>query len=236
MVETAKSNTVLVLAAHPDDEVLGVGGTIARHAASGDQVHIVIAAEGATARDDTRNVHNRQSEIDLLQSTARKAGGILGAKTVKFLGFPDNRCDSVDRLDIVKAIEAVVAELRPDTVYVHHCGDVNIDHRILHEAAFTACRPQPGHPVKRLLSFETPSSTEWAPPSSLPPFLPTVFVDVGRHWPAKLAALGAYASEMRPWPHPRSVNAVEHLARWRGATAGLEMAEAFMLLREVTAS
>ena len=234
MVETAKSRTILVLAAHPDDEVLGIGGTIARHAASGDHVHVAIAAEGATARDDTRDARARHAGIESLQSAARKAAGILGVKSVRFLGFPDNRCDSVDRLEVVKAIEAVVAELRPDTVYVHHCGDVNIDHRILHEAAFTACRPQPGHPVRRLLSFETPSSTEWAPPNSLPQFLPTVFLDISRHWPAKLAALGAYESEMRPSPHPRSAGAIENLARWRGATAGLEMAEAFMLLREVS--
>jgi LmbE family N-acetylglucosaminyl deacetylase len=224
----------LVLAAHPDDEVLGVGGTIAHHTASGDQVHVAIAAEGATARYETREARARHAEIDSLRSAARKAAGLLGVKSVRFLGLPDNRCDSVDRLDIVKAIESIVAELRPDTVYVHHCGDVNIDHRILHEATFTACRPQPGHPVRRLLSFETPSSTEWTPPHSLPPFLPTVFLDISRHWPAKLAALGAYEAEVRPPPHPRSADAIEHLARWRGATAGLEMAEAFMLLREIT--
>jgi len=229
------SETVLVLAAHPDDEVLGVGGTIACHAAAKDRVHVVIAAEGSTSRDATRNTAARRKEMSALQSAAHKAAKILGAKSVRFLGFPDNRCDSVDRLDFIKAIEAVVAELQPRTVYVHHAGDVNIDHRLLHEAAFTACRPQPKHCVKRLLSFETPSSTEWAPAGSLPPFLPSVFVDIERHWLAKQAALHAYEAEMRPWPHARSIAAVEHLGRWRGATAGVGMAEAFMLLREVAA-
>jgi LmbE family N-acetylglucosaminyl deacetylase len=230
------NRVILVLAAHPDDEVLGMGGTIARYAAMQDMVHIVVAAEGATARDASRDVHASKAEIDDLQIAARKAASILGAQSVRFLGFPDNRCDSIDRLDLIKAVEQVVLELRPDTVYVHHCGDVNIDHRRLHEAAFTACRPQPNHPVRRLLSFETVSSTEWAPANSLPPFLPTVFVDVSRHWMTKVAALGAYEHELRPWPHARSITALEQLARWRGASVGIEMAEAFMLLREVTAS
>lgn len=225
--------TVLVLAAHPDDEVLGVGGAIARHAAAGDAVHIVIAAEGATARDSARDAAARQSELNSLEQAGRAAAAALGASSVRFLGFPDNRCDRVELLDLVKAVESAIDETHPHTVYVHHAGDVNIDHRRLHEAALAACRPQPGHCVKRLLSFETPSSTEWTPPGSLPPFQPNLFVDIAPVWPRKLAGLEAYRQEMRPWPHPRSVQAVEHLARWRGATAGVEMAEAFMLLREI---
>lgn len=227
------NRTVLVLAAHPDDEILGIGGTIARHAASGDRVHVAIAAEGATSRDAVRDVEARSEELAQLQSATRKALEVLGGASARFLGFPDNRCDQVDRLDLIKAVEAVVAELQPGTIYVHHAGDVNVDHRRVHEAAFTACRPQPGQPVRRLLSFETVSSTEWAPPGSLPPFQPTVFVDISQHWARKKEALEAYRSEMRPWPHPRSVEALEHLARWRGATAGMEMAEAFVLLREL---
>jgi LmbE family N-acetylglucosaminyl deacetylase len=226
-------STVLVLAAHPDDEVLGVGGAIARHAAAGDRVHIVIAAEGATARDATRDAGARRGEIEQLKHAARCAAQELGATSVGFLGFPDNRCDSVDLLDLVKAVEAAMAELRPSTVYVHHGGDLNVDHRLLHEAAATACRPLPGQDAVRLLSFETVSSTEWAPPGRLPVFSPNVFVDIQPHWPKKLAALRAYRQEMRPWPHARSLEAVEHLGRWRGASAGIEMAEAFMLLRDI---
>lgn len=227
------AETVLILAAHPDDEVLGVGGTIARHAASGDVVHIVIAAEGATSRDDARDPAGRQHEIDALKEASRQAAVCLGAASVRFLGFPDNRCDGVDRLDLIKAVEAVVAELRPRTVYVHHAGDVNVDHRRLHEAAFTACRPQPGHGVERLLSFETVSSTEWAPPGSLPAFQPSVFIDIQPFWDHKRRALACYRQEMRAWPHARSIEAVEHLGAWRGASVGVGMAEAFMLLREV---
>jgi LmbE family N-acetylglucosaminyl deacetylase len=229
------SGTVLVLAAHPDDEVLGVGGTIAWHVARGDRVHVVVAAEGATSRHVARDPLSQSGEIEALRQCARQAAAELGSHPPRFLGLPDNRCDGVDLLDIVKAIEDVIVECRPDTVYVHHAGDVNIDHRRLHDAALAACRPQPGHGVRRLLSFETVSSTEWVPSGSLPPFLPTVFVDISRYWAAKLAALRAYESEMRPWPHPRSLAGVEHLGRWRGATAGLEMAEAFMLLREIVA-
>ena len=175
----------------------------------------------------------RQAEFGELQLAIRQAAQILGGASVRFLGFPDNRCDSVDRLDLTKAVEAVISELKPDTVYVHHCGHVNIDHRRLHEATFTACRSQPDHPVRCLLSFETVSSTEWAPPGSLPAFQPTVFVDMDEYWPQKRAALETYQQEMRAWPHARSMVALEHLGCWRGASVGVEMAEAFMLLREV---
>lgn len=229
------SRKVLVLAAHPDDEVLGVGGTIARHVARGDRVEVVIAAEGVTSRRNVRDPVAQASEIEALRSAARRAAAALRCEGPRFLGFPDNRCDGVELLDIVKAIESVIADCQPDTVYVHHCGDVNVDHRKLHEAALAACRPQPGCKVTRLLSFETPSSTEWAAAGNLPPFVPTVFVDIAHHWEAKRAALRAYEGELRPWPHPRSIAAIEHLGRWRGASAGLEMAEAFVLLRGIEA-
>ena len=227
------NRTIVILAAHPDDEVLGVGGTIAHHTAIGDRVHVVVAAEGATSRDVVRDVELRQGDLADLQSATRNAVKLLGGVSARFLGFPDNRCDSIDRLDLTKAIEAVIDELQPHSIYVHHCGDVNIDHRRLHEAAFTACRPQPNHPVRRLLSFETVSSTEWAPPGGLPAFQPSVFVGINEYWPQKLAALQVYRRELRAWPHARSIASVEHLGRWRGATVGLEMAEAFMLLREI---
>jgi LmbE family N-acetylglucosaminyl deacetylase len=227
------SHNIVVLAGHSDDEVLGVGGTIARHSEMGDKVHVVVAAEGITSRDPARDLKLRKTELDQLRKTTERAAKDLRVSEVRFLGFSDNRCDSVDRLEIVKKVEKIIAELRPEIVYVHHGGDVNIDHRRLHEAAFTACRPQPGQPVTRLLSFETASSTEWAPPGSLPSFQPTVFVDIAQFWEQKLAALKTYHREMRPWPHARSIEAVQHLAKWRGASVGLEMAEAFVLMREI---
>jgi len=227
------SNLILVVAAHPDDEVLGCGGTIARHADAGDQVQVLVVAEGATSRQQQRDRNQASDELSALAQAAQKAAAILGAKGVELLDLPDNRLDSLDRLDLIKQIEERIACHQPEVVYVHHSGDVNIDHRRLHEAVVTACRPTPGQPVRRLLSFEVASSTEWQPPGSAPPFQPNWFVDISSQWPRKREALEAYASEMRPWPHARSIEALEHLARWRGAQVGVEAAEAFCLLRQL---
>jgi LmbE family N-acetylglucosaminyl deacetylase len=224
---------VLVVAAHPDDEVLGCGGTIARHADAGDQVQVLIVAEGATSRQQQRDRNQATGELSALAQAAQQSGAILGAQGVELLDLPDNRLDSLDRLDLIKQIEERIAHHQPQVVYVHHAGDVNVDHRRLHEAVVTACRPTPGQPVRRLLSFEVASSTEWQPPGSALPFQPNWFVDISAQWSRKREALAAYASEMRPWPHARSLEALEHLARWRGAQVGVEAAEAFHLLRNL---
>ena len=228
------ADSVLVVAAHPDDEVLGCGGTFARHADAGDHVQVLIVAEGATSRQEQRNRNKASDELSALAQAAQKAGAILGAKGVELLDLPDNRLDSLDRLDLIKQIELRIARHQPQVVYTHHAGDVNIDHRRLHEAVVTACRPAPVQPVKRLLSFEVASSTEWQPPGSAPAFQPNWFVDISAQWLRKREALEAYASEMRPWPHARSIEALEHLARWRGAQVGVEAAEAFCLLRQLS--
>ena len=224
---------VLVVAAHPDDEVLGCGGSIARHADSGDQVQVLIVAEGSTSRQHERDRAQVRDELSALAKAAQTAGSILGAAGVELLDLPDNRLDSLDRLDLVKRIEQCVQCHQPGCVYVHHAGDVNVDHRRLHEAVVTACRPSPGHVVKRLLSFEVASSTEWQVPGSAPAFQPNWFVDISTQWERKREALEAYASEMRSWPHARSLEAVEHLARWRGSQVGVDAAEAFCLLRQL---
>ncbi len=226
-------NQVLVVAAHPDDEVLGCGGTIARHADSGDQVQVVIIAEGSTSRQQQRDRSQLVDELSALAKASQSAGSILGAAGVELLDLPDNRLDSLDRLDLIKQIEERIDRHKPQVVYVHHVGDVNVDHRRLHEAVVTACRPTPGHVVKRLLSFEVASSTEWQPPGSASAFQPNWFVDISDQWERKREALAAYSSEMRDWPHARSLEAVEHLARWRGAQVGVEAAEAFCLLRQL---
>lgn len=227
------SKMVLVFAAHPDDEVLGCGGTIAKHAKSGDVVHVVIMAEGLTSRDQSRDCNKASKKLETLAEAARRANKILGVGTLELHDLPDNRMDSLDRLDVVKIVEAAVAKHRPEIVYTHHNGDVNIDHRITHEAVITACRPQPGHPTRTLLFFEVPSSTEWQPPGSAPVFAPSWFSDISKTLPLKLKALEAYSSEMRAWPHARSIKALEHLARWRGASTRVEAAEAFMLGRNL---
>jgi LmbE family N-acetylglucosaminyl deacetylase len=224
---------VMVFAAHPDDEVLGVGGTLAKHASTGSAVHIVIMAEGMTSRDNQRKVDQRADELSELARSASAAGAIIGAASVTLEGLPDNRLDSIDRLDLIKIVERHIADKKPEIVYTHHSGDVNVDHRRLHEAVITACRPQPGFGVKRILCFETASSTEWQPPGSHSPFLPNWFVDISDFLEMKQEALRIYASEMRDWPHPRSHEAIDHLAKWRGATVGAEAAEAFILMRNL---
>ena len=224
--------TILVVAAHPDDEVLGCGASMAKWSNAGIEVNVLIMAEGATSRDNVRNREKRIDELSVLAKSARSAGKILGVSSVQLLDFPDNRMDSVDRLEVIKAVEEHIKLLKPVTVVTHHSGDLNIDHRIIHEAVVTACRPNPGNRVRRLLSFEINSSTEWQP-DSVSSFQPSWFEDVSGSISRKLQALEAYSIEIRPWPHSRSLKAVEHLARWRGSTVGTEAAEAFMLLREV---
>jgi N-acetylglucosamine malate deacetylase 1 len=219
---------VAVVVAHADDEVLGCGGTLRRHTLAGDDVWIIILADGETSRDAVSKEGIAEREMK-----ARAAADILGVKHVEVHRFPDNRLDTVARLDIVKVVEAHIRDIAPTTVYTHHAGDLNVDHRRAHEAVLTACRPQSGHPVQTLLFFETASSTEWQAPQSAQPFLPNWFVDISATLDAKMQALKVYDTEMRTWPHPRSYEGVVHLARWRGATVGREAAEAFMLGREI---
>lgn len=224
--------TVLVVAAHPDDELLGCAGTLARRARAGDRVEIVILAEGATSRSSGAGRDAHAAELDRLRDAARKAAETIGAGTPEFFGLPDNRMDGEVLLEVVQRLEATIGRVRPAIVYTHHRGDVNVDHDVVHRAVITACRPLPGHTVSRILAFETPSSTEWMSPASAAPFAPNWFVDISETLETKLAALKCYDAEMRPFPHPRSYEAVEHLARWRGATAGFAAAEAFMLVRQ----
>jgi N-acetylglucosamine malate deacetylase 1 len=225
--------TVLIVAAHPDDEILGCGGAMARHAAAGDTVHVVIVAEGATSRDDVRDVAARAVDLADLKSCATAAAAELGAQPPILLGLPDNRLDSLPLIDVIKPIEEIGRRLRPHVVYTHCAEDLNVDHRIVHQAVLTAFRPQPGESVIALYAFEVPSSTEWRFAGGASAFTPQRFVaiDAAR----KRAALGHYPSEMRPWPHARSLEAVEALARWRGASVGLPAAEAFMVVRETIA-
>tara|TARA_Y100001970_G_scaffold292364_1_gene433399 strand:- start:3603 stop:4301 length:699 start_codon:yes stop_codon:yes gene_type:complete len=229
-----KKNYVLVVAAHPDDEVLGCGGTISRHIQNGDSVHVLILAEGITSRSKL-NINGRlKKELLSLSESAHRANKILGTTSISINHFPDNRMDSIDLLDVVKKVEEYIIKIEPNIVYTHHAGDVNIDHRITHDAVITACRPQPNHCVKKLLFFETASSTEWNPFGSGTTFHANWFVDISMTISKKIKALEAYSSEMREWPHARSIKNIEYLAHWRGASVGMEAAEAFILGRNIT--
>lgn len=228
------SNSVVVVAAHPDDEVLGCGGTLARMVNEGRSVHLLILADGETSRTDDFDAPLISAKLAFRQSAAEKAAKILGATSLEVLALPDNRLDSLVLLDVVKQIEAFIQRHKPSTLFTHHAGDLNIDHQVVSRAVVTACRPLPGHSVKELLFFEVPSSTEWRPASSVESFVPNWFVDISTTLPKKLQALEAYESEIRAFPHPRSLKAVNALATWRGATAGVDAAEAFILGRKIT--
>jgi len=224
------NETILVIAAHPDDEMLGCGGTIRLLVDAGAEAHVAFLADGVSSRDQDKK---EEDELSVRRSAARKSCDILGIKDIFFGEFPDNRMDTVALLDIVKCVENLINQYKPDIVFTHHAGDLNVDHRRVHEAVITACRPQTGHPVHTLLFFEIPSSTEWQIPGSGLAFEPNWFRDITSTLERKLEALDAYAVEMRKWPHPRSREGIEHLAKWRGATVGVSAAEAFMLGRRL---
>ena len=224
---------ILVVASHPDDEVLGCGGTIAAHADAGDVVDVVIVVEGATSRYAKRDVGAQAEALSALQQSACDAAAVLGARKPHFLGLPDNRLDGMELLEVIKPIEALINELKPQVIYTQHGGDLNVDHRIVHQAVVTACRPASGAFVRAIYGYETASSTEWASANMGGVFHPARFVDISKMLERKRNALKCYASEMRPFPHARSLEGVEALARWRGVSAGLEAAEAFTVVREI---
>jgi LmbE family N-acetylglucosaminyl deacetylase len=225
------SNNVLVVAAHPDDEVLGCGGTIARHVAEGDRVDVVFFTDGVGARFANESSVSHAEQL-VRNESARRAAEILGIAPPACFGFPDNRLDGIDLLDLVKAVESAGERCRPSIVYTHWAGDLNVDHRLVYQSVITAFRPIEGTAVTRIRSFEIPSSTEWGDRSVTPAFQPNLFVAIDRFMDVKRRALEVYAQELRPFPHPRSNEALEALARWRGAEAGLKAAEAFVTIRE----
>lgn len=222
---------VLVIASHPDDEVLGCGGTIAKFVKAGAEVQIAFLADGV----NSRMADEESSKIELKQrrDCAKNACKILGVTQIIFCDFPDNEMDKVSLLTITRKVEELISNFSPDTIFTHHIGDVNVDHQLTHKAVVTACRPQIGKSVKTIFAFETPSSTEWQFPYSAPTFAPNCFIDITTTLDLKLEALGAYAFEMRDWPHPRSIKGVEHLVRWHGACIGTQAAEAFMICRSI---
>ena len=219
---------VLTVAAHPDDETLGAGGTMARLAAAGHEVWVCILTDGVTARHG----HTEQQ-----QACAERAAEVLGVSEVVFCGLPDQRLDELALLDVITPIEKVVGELEPELVLTHFNQDANQDHRTVFSATLVATRPVEGSSVRRLLCYETASSTEWAAPFPGCVFSPNVFVDVTSTLAVKLAAMreyeGTFSGEMHPFPHPRSYAALEAAARRHGSASGVAAAEPFMLVRHV---
>ena len=226
-----KKKNILVISAHPDDEVLGCGGTIIKYSKKFN-VFSIIAGEGITSRNQKRP-KNIKSRLDILKKQALMAAKIMGVKKTFFLSLPDNKLDTLPLLEIIQKIESIILKIKPEIIYTHHHGDLNIDHRITHEAVLTAYRPIPGSSVKTIYAFETVSSTEWSSVAIGPVFHPTRFVDISANWQAKKRALQAYSIEMRPYPHARSMEALEALARVRGTNIGTNLAEAFEVVIDI---
>lgn len=222
---------ILVFAAHPDDELLGLGGTIRRLVNEGVEARAVIMAEGITSRASTREEADKD-ELEKLKEDAKQASEIIGYSGIDFCGLPDNRMDGLDLLSVIKLVSNYVEKYKPDTIFTHHHGDLNIDHRITCEAVLTACRPVGNYDVKRIYAFETPSSTEWNY-NYTESFNPNVYFDISDTLEAKIKGMGCYKSESAKYPHPRSPESLSALAQHRGSNVGMKYAEAFMLLREV---
>lgn len=216
-----------MIAAHPDDEALGCGGTIARHVAAGGRAKCLFMTNGVDARGANASESMRRAE------SAARASSVLGCESPEILDFPDNAMDSVPLIKVVKQIEREIANFLPDEVLTHHGSDLNVDHRITFQAVITACRPLDGRGVRGIHCFETPSSTEWSSRAIGPSFQPNHFVDVSEHLDRKLAALREYAQEMRSFPHPRSMEGISALAALRGSSVGLRAAEAFETFRRI---
>lgn len=225
---------LLVVCAHPDDEVLGCGGTVRRRVDEGWDAACVILTGGVGGRHGADEVETVAALQASLRQEAAAAHEVLGFGRVELLGFPDNRLDLVSRMDLARALKPLVAELRPDVILTHHPGDYNWDHTRTFDAVMMAARPDPSeHAPSELYTFEVNSSTERACQSADRVFMPNTWVDIERTIERKKEALRCYASELRPYPHPRSETALDALSRKRGTEVGLAHAEAFHLVRRV---
>lgn len=214
---------ILIIAPHPDDEVLGCGGTVAKHSKRGDEVYLCIVTKAYTPDWSEEFLKNRPKEIE-------KSNKILGIKKTYFLDYLTVKLDTIPQKELNEAISKVVNEVNPDILYIPHKGDLNKDHRLVFESCLVATRPA-NHKVKRILSYETLSETEWG--QSIEPFIPNVYIDISETFEAKIEAMKAYESELKQYPHPRSLEIVEALAKKRGSEVGVKAAEAFILIREI---
>jgi LmbE family N-acetylglucosaminyl deacetylase len=224
------NKTILVVAAHSDDEILGCGGTVARLINEGYKAYTLILGEGKTSRITTNTPHEVSTEQDLLHKEAINANKIIGIDEVFFEDLPDNRFDSINILDVVKIIESYKNKIKPSIIFTHYENDLNIDHKVTFNAVLTATRPMLGEPVNKIYSYEVLSSTEWRFPQS---FHPDTFVDISKTIDKKVEAMEIYQSELRDFPHPRSLKGIRIQAENWGIRTGLSYAEAFMTIRNI---
>jgi LmbE family N-acetylglucosaminyl deacetylase len=229
------SKKIMLIVAHPDDELLGLGATM--HKLIHEQecyIHVVILGEGITSRADNRDTKLWEKELAKHRENIINAQAAIGYQSVSIYDFPDNRFDSVALLDIIKVIEKEKNNFKPEVIFTHHGGDVNIDHQRTFEAVITACRPMAHEQVKTIITFETPSGTEWRASTDPKHFVPNLFISVSKeNVEAKIKGMESYEFEKRPYPHPRSPQALTIQAQRWGVAVGCEFAEAFCLVRSI---
>lgn len=226
---------ILVVVAHPDDEVLGLGSTVNMLISEyGCTVKAVILGEGITSRSDERNVGKWKQELEVHRSNIKSAQKAIGYQSVGIYDFPDNRFDSIPLLELIKVVEKEKSKFNPEIIFTHHGGDVNIDHQRTFEAVITACRPMANETVKTIITFETMSGTEWRASSDPKQFIPNLFFEISEQsLAAKIKAMESYEFERRPYPHPRSPEALRIRAQMWGVANGIGLAEAFQIIRTI---
>ena len=235
MLESLRNKRILVVVAHPDDELLGLGASMNRLIHEFNcKIRAVILGEGLTSRADKRNPEEWQAQLDIHRANIDAARKNIGYESVGIYDFPDNRFDSVDLLDIIKVVEEEKSTFQPEVIFTHHGGDVNIDHQRTFEAVITSTRPMQHEMVKLIIAFETPSGTEWRASTDPKHFIPNLFIEVSEeNVDAKIKAMECYEFEKRAYPHPRSPEALKILAQQRGVIVGKSFAEAFVLVRGI---
>ena len=224
-----KKKTILIVAAHSDDDAFGCGGTIVKLSKNNNKIFAIYFTDGVSARNNKKDLNKK---IAQRKKNTNNAAKILGIKKFSYCSYPDNKLDSVSLLEIVQRIEEEISIVKPDIIFTHFDNDLNIDHRIINKAVITATRPKPKNRVKKIFLFETLSSTEWNFSSNKVNFNPNYFVDISKTIDKKIKAIRSYKNEICSWPHPRSLKGVKILAMFRGQSVGLELAEGFQLLRE----
>ena len=228
-----KNKKVLIFAAHPDDEVLGCGGTISHHRKKGDKVGVCYLSEGVSSRFEYIKKNEWNKEVQLRKDMAAKASSILDFQIIKFLDLPNLRMEDQSKLELVKEILKIIKTFNPDIVYVNFPGDLNTDHQVTFKTVFTALRPHPNNNVKILRCYEVLSSTDWSANIDEPKFNPDTYIDITQFVDKKMESVDAYIDEMRPFPHPRSTEVITSLMKYRGSQVGFKFAEAFVTIKNL---
>jgi LmbE family N-acetylglucosaminyl deacetylase len=235
MLEYLRNKKIMIVVAHPDDELLGLGATMHRLITEYKvKTHVVILGEGITSRSEERDVNIWEKQLAIHRNNIKNAQKSIGYHSISIYDFPDNRFDSIALLDIIKVIEKEKESFQPEVIFTHHGGDVNIDHQRTFESVITACRPMQDENVKTIITFETPSGTEWKSPSDPRHFLPNLFFSISKNnIDAKIKGMESYEFERREYPHPRSPEALKIQAQRWGIMVGTNFAEAFCLVRSI---